>query len=111
MNKFDIEWWNNYTKEELAKYLHKLQPITRQEADLLDRLWVKTDEGYQLAVVWIAIKGPDTTGVEGWFVRRGEVVPIKGYSGELIPVDKKQEVLYKQILDQDRSGKEERHLQ
>ena len=109
MDAEDIKWWENYPKSSLplySFYFDSYQPITRKEADLLDKFWVVTDEGYQLAVCWIAIKGPDTTGVEGWFVRRGEVIPIKGYNGVIEPIDKEKASLYEQILSEDRSGKE-----
>ena len=113
MDTEDIKWWEGYTKSELAFYfyLDQYQPITRKEADLLDKFWVQTEGGLQLAVCWISINGPDTTGVEGWFVRKGKVFPIKGYNRTIEPIDRKKQALYQKILSEDRSGREGQHLQ
>ena len=94
----NTKWWENYSKEAMVKYIDRYQPITRLEADFLEGFWIKTKDGFRPAACRITVNGADTSGIEGWFARRGAVVPMRGYNGIVEPVDKAKKAAYEQII-------------
>ncbi len=117
-----LKWWEHFEKENIKTKLSAANeidaiPITREEAELIEDskqiAFIQKGFGKSVGggniVFKLSTRGPaDTTGVEGFFIKRGEVSTSNATPSEL-PETLQVKELYDRIISEDRQyGKEEK---